>query len=250
MTCLAYPLSIQRERQENVLHASVLSLWISFYQSLLIRRLLFLRLVSIVGQDAIHTIGVNNLLIVLSSDFESKKPKTESHKNTATSADKLTPMPIGYIEKPANLNPPTPAFEPIQVDVPLPATMPTAASSLKRTSEEMMFSPMDSILTMHEALTPLDEDLKLKEDELRSMLDFDNMTKQTVNTVNDTLPDEMNVNDILFELQRQTVHSMMDELVNISDILAASQLDVYSNNESDLPFLDLGFESFQAANEL
>ena len=159
-------------------------------------------------------------------------------------------MPIGYIEKPANLNHPTPAFEPIQVDVPLPATMPTATSSVKRTSEEMIFSPMDSILTMHEALTPLDEDLKLKEDELRSMLDFDNMTKQTVNTVNDTLPDEMNVNDILFELQRQTVHSMMDELVNISDILAASQLDVYSNNESDLPSLDLGLESFQAANEL
>ena len=82
------------------------------------------------------------------------------------------------------------------------------------------------------------------------MLDFDNMTKQTVNTVNDTLPDEMNVNDILFELQRQTVHSMMDELVNISDILAASQLDVYSNNESDLPYVDLSLESLQAANEL
>lgn len=159
-------------------------------------------------------------------------------------------MPIGYIEKPANLNHPTSEFEPIQVDVPLPATMPTATSSVKRTSEEVMFSPMDSILTMHEALTPLDEDLKLKEDELRSMLDFDNMTKQTVNTVNDTLPDEMNVNDILFELQRQTVHSMMDELVNISDILAASQLDVYSNNESDLPYVDLSLESLQAANEL
>ena len=64
LTCLAYPLSIQRERQENVLHASVLSLWINFCQLLLIRKLLFLRLVSIVDQDAIHTIGVNNLLIV------------------------------------------------------------------------------------------------------------------------------------------------------------------------------------------
>lgn len=46
------------------------------------------------------------------------------------------------------------------------------------------------------------------------------------------------MDDIILELQRQTVSSMMDELVNISDILAASQLDMYNSTENDLPSLE------------
>ena len=51
------------------------------------------------------------------------------------------------------------------------------------------------------------------------------------------LPANVDVNDIIFEIQRQTVQNMMDELVNISDILAASQLDVF-NNDAELPPMD------------
>ena len=72
-------------------------------------------------------------------------------------------------------------------------------------------------------------------DELHSMNDYDQITKKVVNAVEMELPESMDVNDIIFELQRQTVQNMMDELVNISDILAASQLDAFSNAEAELP---------------
>ena len=62
----------------------------------------------------------------------------------------------------------------------------------------------------------------------------------------DALPESYDVDDIILELQRQTVNSMMDELVNISDILAASQLDVYSSNENEVPSIDS--DLFQLSN--
>lgn len=187
-------------------------------------------------------------ILCLYPDFESKKSKSEAHKNTTASSEVLTPMTVGYVEKPVTVNQTTVPFENVKVEV--PTTMPAPTTSLKRTADDALFSPLDTMLTMNDALTPLDEDLKLKEDELNSMQDFDMMTKQSFDNVCDTLPDDMDVNDIIFELQRQTVHSMMDELVNISDILAASQLDVYSNNETDLSTLELNLDDYQAVNQI
>lgn len=186
-------------------------------------------------------------ILCLYPDFESKKSKSEAHKNTTASSEVLIPMTVGYVEKPVTVNQTTVPFENVKVEV--PTSMP-APTSLKRTADDALFSPLDTMLTMNDALTPLDEDLKLKEDELNSMQDFDMMTKQSFDNVCDTLPDDMDVNDIIFELQRQTVHSMMDELVNISDILAASQLDVYSNNETDLSTLELNLDNYQAVNQI
>ena len=181
-------------------------------------------------------------------DFESKKPKSEiMNKNTTSSTDAFTPMTIGYIEKPKQIEEQFVAFESKQSEIELPSTLPTPSVSVKRTSEDT-FSPNDSSLTSTAPLTPLEEDFKYREDELNSMQDYDMMTRHTFNTINDTLPDTMNVNDILFELQRQTVHSMMDEIRNISDILAASQLDVYSNIDNNTS--DLSLENLTIPNEI
>lgn len=84
----------------------------------------------------------------------------------------------------------------------------------------------------------IDMEMTAKADELNSMNDYEAVTKKTLNAVEDVLPEQYNVDDIILELQRQTVSSMMDELVNISDILAASQLDMYNSTENDLPSLE------------
>ena len=93
---------------------------------------------------------------------------------------------------------------------------------------------LDPLLSINQ-LSPLDEDLKLKADEMNSMNDFFYLTKQSVNSMEDMLPESMKVDDLILELQRQTVHSMMDEIGNISDILVASQLDVYKSQEVCYP---------------
>lgn len=87
-------------------------------------------------------------------------------------------------------------------------------------------------------VSPLDNDLKLKADELNSMNDYYRLTKQSVDSMDNILPESMSMDDIILELQRQTVHSIMDEIGNISDILAASQLDMYNTQDLSLPLED------------
>ena len=76
------------------------------------------------------------------------------------------------------------------------------------------------------------------------MHDYEAVTKKTLNAVEDVLPEQYDVDSIILELQRQTVSSMMDELVNISDILAASQLDMYNSNEIEAPNLEPDLTQF------
>ena len=97
--------------------------------------------------------------------------------------------------------------------------------------------PLVDSFALAEPVADMDDDMNKCADELHSMNDYDQITKQTMNSANGELPVDVDVNDIIFEIQRQTVQNMMDELVNISDILAASQLDVF-NNDAELPPMD------------
>lgn len=121
----------------------------------------------------------------------------------------------------------SPSFQPSEV-------VPTLEVPKRDFCESTGALGMDSLLSMNQ-LTPIDEDLKLKADEMNSMNDFFMLTKQSVDSMEYILPDSMKVDDLILELHRQTVHSMMNEIENISDILVAGQLDVYKSQEMCYP---------------
>lgn len=140
-------------------------------------------------------------------------------------------MKVGYLEKPA----PVPAVSEMKST---PVSFSNDAypkTSLKR--EAPVMDPLVDSFALAEPVADMDDDMNKCADELHSMNDYDQITKQTMNSANGELPVDVDVNDIIFEIQRQTVQNMMDELVNISDILAASQLDVF-NNDAELPPMD------------
>lgn len=142
-------------------------------------------------------------------------------------------------------------IQPVQPVQPVPSfqsteAVPSLAVPRRDFCEPSSALGIDPILSINQ-LSPLDEDLKLKADEMSSMNDFFLLTKQSVDSMEYMLPDSMKVDDLILELQRQTVHSMMDEIGNISDILAASQLDMYTSQEvcnpSMMDGVDSGFPS-------
>ena len=159
----------------------------------------------------------------------------------------LSPLPS--LSQPAQE--PIQSVQPIQPVQPVPSFQSTEAVPSLDVSRRDFCEPssalgIDPILSINQ-LSPLDEDLKLKADEMSSMNDFFLLTKQSVDSMEYMLPDSMKVDDLILELQRQTVHSMMDEIGNISDILAASQLDMYKSQEVCYPSMmddvDFGFPS-------
>ena len=159
-----------------------------------------------------------------------------------TQISQLSPLPS--ISQPAQES-----IQPMQTVQPAPSFQSTeAVPSLDVSKRDFCESSsalgIDPILSINQ-LSFLDEDLKLKADEMSSMNDFFLLTKQSVDSMECMLPDSMKVDDLILELQRQTVHSMMDEIGNISDILAASQLDMYKVQEVCYPSMmddaDFGF---------
>lgn len=200
-------------------------------------------------------------------DFESKKTKTENKMGSIPKD--YTPMTSGFVEKPTSYNAPvapampivlptvtssaTPAYpspapavdnvKPVEINfngLNLPSQIPPFKRSFLESS---LANPEADAMDVP---TAIDSEMKVKADELSSMNDYEAVTKKTFNAVEDALPESYDVDDIILELQRQTVNSMMDELVNISDILAASQLDVYSSNENEVPSIDS--DLFQLSN--
>ena len=160
--------------------------------------------------------------------------------------------PLSSLSQPAQepIQPVQPV-QPVQKVQPVPSFQSTEAVpslDFKRRDfcEPSSALGIDPILSINQ-LSPLDEDLKLKADEMSSMNDFFLLTKQSVDSMEYMLPDSMKVDDLILELQRQTVHSMMDEIGNISDFLAASQLDIYKSQEVCYPSMmddvDFGFPS-------
>lgn len=79
----------------------------------------------------------------------------------------------------------------------------------------------------------IDDDLTNQADGLHSMNDYDQITRQSMDMM-DAIPGMVNNEQLIFELQRQTVQHMMEELSNIGDILAATQLDLFTTQESVL----------------
>ena len=140
-------------------------------------------------------------------------------------------MKVGYLEKPA----PVPAVPEVKRTAVSFSVDPFPKASLKR--EAPVMDPLVDSFALAEPVAVMDDDMNKCADELHSMNDYDKITKQTMAGVDGELPANVDVNDIIFEIQRQTVQNMMDELVNISDILAASQLDVF-NNDAELPPMD------------
>lgn len=157
-------------------------------------------------------------------------------------------MPSGFVEKPATYCAPIPAAAPAATDLKPTGLMfegmslPASGVSTKRSfTDASMGNPETEAMEVPPAI---DVEMTAKADELNSMNDYEAVTKKTLNAVEDVLPEQYNVDDIILELQRQTVSSMMDELVNISDILAASQLDMYNSTENDLPSLEPDLAQF------
>ena len=140
-------------------------------------------------------------------------------------------MKVGYLEKPA----PVPTVPEVKSTPVSFSVDPYPKTSLKREAPAM--DPLVDSFALAEPVADMDDDMNKCVDELHSMNEYDKITRQTMAGADGELPANMDVNDIIFEIQRQTVQNMMDELVNISDILAASQLDVF-NNDAELPPMD------------
>lgn len=179
-------------------------------------------------------------------NFPSQTPQ-ETH------ISQLSPLPS--LSQPAQepIQPvqPVQSVQTVQTVQPVPSfqsteAVPSLAVPRRDFCEPSSALGIDPILSINQ-LSPLDEDLKLKADEMSSMNDFFLLTKQSVDSMEYMLSDSMKVDDLILELQRQTVHSMMDEIGNISDILAASQLDMYTSQEvcnpSMMDGVDSGFPS-------
>ena len=177
-------------------------------------------------------------------DFESKKGRSEGSKRH-TSSD-CAPLQPGYLKREESvqlpiLNDPVQKAEEIKLpsvnfeELSLP--QPSELSQKRNFSESSNLFDMDPFLSGGQ-VSPLDNDLKLKADELNSMNDYYRLTKQSVDSMDNILPESMSMDDIILELPRQTVHSIMDEIGNISDILAASQLDMYNTQDLSLPLED------------
>jgi hypothetical protein len=163
--------------------------------------------------------------------------------NPARSQPHLAPMKVGYLENPSMVAQTPKVVAPADpVPAPLPE-YPVQRTSVKREMATPEQLPLDAF-SLSAPIIGMDDDMNKCADELHSMNDYDQITKKVVNAVEMELPESMDVNDIIFELQRQTVQNMMDELVNISDILAASQLDAFSNAEAELPPMD-DIDAFQ-----
>lgn len=161
----------------------------------------------------------------------------------AHSQPHLTPMKVGYLENPSTIAQTPKVVAPVDpVPAPLPE-YPLQRTSVKREMATPEQLPLDAF-SLSAPMMGMDDDMNKCADELHSMSDYDQITKKAVNAVEMELPESMDVNDIIFELQRQTVQNMMDELVNISDILAASQLDAFSSAEAELPPMD-DIDAFQ-----
>lgn len=177
-------------------------------------------------------------------DFESKKGRSEGSKRH-TSSD-CVPMQTGYLKRTESVQVPI-LDDPVQKveEIKLPSVnfeelslpQPSELSQKRNFSESNNLFDLDPFLSGGQ-VSPLDNDLKLKADELNSMNDYYRLTKQSVDSMDNILPESMSMDDIILELQRQTVHSIMDEIGNISDILAASQLDMYNTQDLSLPLED------------
>lgn len=157
-------------------------------------------------------------------------------------------MTSGFVEKPATYYVPAPVPAPAAVD-PKPMgsmyegiSLPTSGMSTKRSFPDTSLVNPETETTV--VLPAIDMEMSAKADEINSMHDYEAVTKKTLNAVEDVLPEQYDVDSIILELQRQTVSSMMDELVNISDILAASQLDMYNSNEIEAPNLEPDLTQF------
>ena len=152
-------------------------------------------------------------------------------------------MKVGYLENPSTvMQTPKAAVPTNPVPTHLPE-YPAPRPSVKREVPTPEQLPLDAF-SLVDPVIGMDDDMNKCADELHSMNDYDQITKQAMNAVEMELPSSMDVNDIIFELQRQTVQNMMDELVNISDILAAGQLDAFSSTEAELPPMD-DIDAFQ-----
>ena len=183
-------------------------------------------------------------------DFESKKTKTENKMGSIPKD--YTPMTSGFVEKPTSYNAPVAPVMPIVLPTVTSSATPAYPSPAPAVDNVKPVEINFNGLNLPSQIPPfkrsfLESSLANPEaDELSSMNDYEAVTKKTFNAVEDALPESYDVDDIILELQRQTVNSMMDELVNISDILAASQLDVYSSNENEVPSIDS--DLFQLSN--
>lgn len=200
-----------------------------------IRRRSFQRLVNIVDQEETATIGVCHGFFRLWVDFESKKVKTESAtpSSSTISHQELLPMKAGYLENPSLGKPAkveSPIIQPISQsieDLSLPSP-----TSLKRPSSSMDPMPPENF-SLVQSVIGIDDDLTNQADGLHSMNDYDQITRQSMDMM-DAIPGMVNNEQLIFELQRQTVQHMMEELSNIGDILAATQLDLFTTQESVL----------------
>ena len=179
-------------------------------------------------------------------DFESKKTKSDSPSAPLVTSQQseLPPMRPGYIENPDVIKVPKLDLSSIDSltkptsDTPLPSP-----NSLKRPCATLDSVSEDNF-PLVQSVIGVDDDLTKQADEFHSMNDYDQITQQSFDMLQ-TFPGDVNQEQFILELQRQTVQSMMDELVNISDILAVSQLDIFSNQELLSPPDDIFAETLQ-----
>ena len=136
-------------------------------------------------------------------------------------------MTVGYVEKPAITNTVILPSEEIATEGESVLVWPLPPTTSNEPESDL--NP-DTTCLLNDAYTSVDADLNSKVDEFDSMHDFDLMTRQSLESVSNTLPENMDVDDIVAELQRQTICCMMDELSNISDFLIANHIDFYQNN--------------------